>query len=277
LITKQQVISDLTEMWTGFNKSTLERVFNTEETILSLGMLSLLRTETMLKMLDHWNQNRFIKSNLAFNVQGKEYLSGMDKDLIENKVENYFDKSFLNFTFSNRGTGVPRYNMVHKALDFDTPYIMTTDDDMFFPPGSVEALISILEDNPEMGAVDMWVHPNLNAWFMGSLDKMIYRQPKSPFGFVDGMGSASMVIRREVFDSCDYDNQYYVGWADIDFCMQMKKNKWKMGILAIPDYKALNFKGKGTKNHKMYVQHRHDAQHTSNSSVRFATKWKRTI
>jgi GT2 family glycosyltransferase len=153
---------------------------------------------------------------------------------------------------------------------------MTTDDDMFFPPGSVEALISILEDNPEIGAVDMWVHPNLNAWFMRP-DKMMYKQPKSPFGLVDGMGSASMVIRREVFETCDYDHQYYIGWADIDFCMQMRKSKWKIGILAIPDYKALNFRSRGLDSYKQYRQYRHDAQHAGNSSVRFQQKWHMQI
>jgi len=269
---KDEVISDLTKMWSGFNKGTLERVFNSKETILSVAMLSLLRSDTMLRMLDHWHENRFIDTNLAFNVQGREWLSDLNKDKIEEKVENYFDKSFLNFTYSNRGTGVPRHNIVHEALKFNTPYIMTTDDDMFFPPGSVEALISILEDNPEIGAVDIWVHPNLNAWFKG-IEKMVYKQPKSPFGLVDGMGSASMIIRREVFDTCDYDHLYYVGWADIDFCMQMRKSKWKLGILAIPDYKALNFKNKGTDDYKKYRQFRHDAQHAGNSSVRFQQKW----
>ncbi|MBR9682485.1 MAG: glycosyltransferase, partial [Candidatus Aenigmarchaeota archaeon] len=227
------VIDDLCKMWPGFNRGTLERVFNCKETILSVAMLSLLRTEIMLKMLDHWDRTMYIPSNIAFNVQGEEWLKPVHRDMIEDRIERNFDKSHLIFTRSNRGTGVPRHNMVHKALDFKTPYIMTTDDDMFFPPGSVEALISILEDNPELGAVDMWVHPNLNAWFMRP-DRMDYKQPKIPFGYVDGMGSATMVMRREVFETCDYDHHYYVGWADIDFCMQIRKSKWKLGILALP-------------------------------------------
>jgi len=122
----------------------------------------------------------------------------------------------------------------------------------------------------------MWVHPNLNAWFIGK-EKMVFKQPKQPFGLVDGMGSASMIIRREVFDSCDYDHLYYVGWADIDFCMQMRKNNWKLGILALKDYKAFNFKGRGTDDYKKYRQYRHDQQHAGNSSVRFQTKWHRQI
>jgi len=270
------VIDDLCKMWSGFNRGTLKRVFDSKETMLTLAMLSLIRTETMLSMLDHWEATRYIKSNIAFNVQGREWLSNINKKLIEDKVEEYFDKSFLTFTNSNRGTGVPRHNMTRKALEFDTPYIMTTDDDMFFPPGSVEALISILEDNPDYGAVDIWVHPNLNAWFIRP-DKMMYRQPTSPFGLVDGMGSAASVIRREVFNTCDYDPNYYVGWADIDFCMQMRKSKWKLGILAIPDYKALNLKQRGTDTYKRYAQFRHDAQHLGNSSVRFQQKWHMQI
>ena len=273
---KQAVIEDLQTMWAGFDKKTLERVFETKETILSLAMLSLLRTDVMFSMLDHWHYNRFISSNIAFNVQGQEWMSNANKDKVKNKVDKYFDQSNLLFTDGNRGTGVPRHAMIHEALKFNTPYIMTTDDDMFFPPGSVEALISILEDNPEIGAVDMWVHPNLNAWFVGK-EAMIYKQPKIPFGFVDAMGSASMIVRREVFETCDYDHNYYVGWADIDFCMQMKKSKWKMAILALPDYKAFNYKARGTEEYRQYAQYRHDAQHAGNSSSRFQSKWGKVI
>jgi hypothetical protein len=276
MFSKETVIEDLCTMWSGFNKETLEKVFNSEKTLLSLAMLSLLRSDIMLNMLDYWNKVRFIKSNIAFNVQGEEWMNNTTKIKTQNKVNKYFENNHLIFTRSNRGTGVPRYNMVQRALEFNTPYIMTTDDDMFFPPGSVEALISILEDDPELGAVDMWVHPNLNAWFIGK-ERMIYKQPKVPFGFVDGMGSASMVVRREVFETCNYDPNYYIGWADLDLCMQMRSNGWKLGILALPDYKAINYKTRGTEEYKKYAQYRHDTQHVGNSAVRFQSKWGKFI
>ena len=91
------------------------------------------------------------------------------------------------------------------------------------------------------------------------------------------MGSATMVIRREVFKTCDYDNTYYVGWGDIDFCMQMKRNNWKMGILALPNYKAFNFKGRGTKDYMEYKEHRNNISFAGNSSTRFRNKWGKFI
>ena len=273
---KEVVIEDLISLWTGLNRESINKVCDSEEPMVSLAMLSFMRTDIMLRMLDHWNDTRFIKSNIAFNVQGEERLDVNKKNIIRNNVETYFENSHLLFTGTNRGTGIPRYNMIHKALEFNTPYIMTTDDDMFFPLGSIEALISILEDHPDMGAVDMWVYPNLNAWF-AKQEKMVYKQPKIPFGYVDGMGSATMVIRREVFETCDYDKHYYVGWADIDFCMQMKENNWKMGILALPNYKAFNFKGRGTKDYMEYKEHRNNISYAGNSSSRFFSKWGKTI
>lgn len=269
-----EVIDNLMKMWPdGFNRETLMRVFKTKETIISLGMLSLLRTNKLLMMLDHWDKHRYIPSNIALRVQGSEKLSHLNGQKIQQKLELFFDNHYVTFTEGNKGTGVPRHEMVHKALDFDTKYIMTTDDDMFFPPGSVEAMISLLEDNPKLGAIDMWVWPNLNAWFARQ-DVMEYQQPKPPITYVDGMGSASMIVRREVFETCDYDNNYYVGWADIDFCMQMREAGWKMAILALPEYKALNWQSGGGKE---YNDHRHNAQHTGNSGSRFHQKWKRFI
>lgn len=271
---KEDVINALLKMWPGgFREETLRKVFDEQETILSLAMLSLLRTDKLLLMLDHWNRHRYIPSNIALRVQGMEWLSNVNKRKIDERVEKYFKKKSHIYTRGNAGTGIPRHQMVNKALSFNTPYIMTTDDDMFFPPGSVEAMISLLEDDPSLGAVDMWVHPNLNAWTAGKF-QMKYRQPIPPLDFVDGMGSATMVVRREVFDSCNYDPDYYIGWADIDFCMQMVKNDWKIAILALPDFKALNWKYQSGSDYKRY---RHDAQHAGNSSVRFHSKWGRTI
>jgi len=272
-ISKINIEKKICELWDGFNCDTVRRVLNKRKPMISVAMLSLYRIDKLLSMMNHWGQHIYIKSNLSLNVQGSEKISKRQKQLIEEYSNKNFNKSKIFYNEGNFGTGIPRHDMVHKALDFNTPYIMTTDDDMYFPPGSIEAQISILEDNPEIGAVDIWCYPNLNAWEIGNKN-MIYRKPKSPFGYVDAMGSATMVMRREVFETSDLDPGYFIGWGDIDFCMQMRKAGWKLAILAIKDYYAINSNNDNTIE---YESIRHNKQHAINSGKRFFKKWGKRI
>jgi hypothetical protein len=267
------VMDEIDRLWDEFNPDAFKKVIESDETLVSLAMLSLIRTDKLIGMLQHWKRHRYIKSNIALRVQGAEQVSNPDKEKISKLVEDNFEKKHLIYTSYNRGTGVPRHQMIHKALSFNTKYIMTTDDDMFFPPGSVELLISILEDNPKLGAVDMWVYPNLNAW-EAKPGRMHHRQPRHGLDYVDAMGSATMVVRREVFETCDYDKNYYIGWGDIDFCMQMRSKGWKLAILALPGYKAFNHK---MKNPREYNESRYNAQIAGQSSELFFKKWNRRI
>jgi len=50
-----------------------------------------------------------------------------------------------------------------------------------------------------------------------------------------------------------------------------------MGILALPNYKAFNFKGRGTKDYMEYKEHRNNISYAGNSSSRFFSKWGKTI
>lgn len=263
------LIEKLGSMWDGFNPDTYRRILNTKKTILSVAMLSLIRTNKLLAMMAHWNDYRYIDANLALRVQAAEKLTKKKREEIMFWANKAFDLTKVKFTHGNKGTGIPRHEMVQETLKYNTPYIMTTDDDMFFPMGSIELLISILEDNPELGAVDLHCLPNLNAWEIGE-KVMHFRQPKKGLDYVDGMGSATMVMRREVFDKCNLDSGYFVGWADIDFCVQMRKVGWKLAIITIPGYSAFNDKDG---NPKEYKQARYGVEFARKSSKRFKEKW----
>jgi len=263
------LIEKLSNLWNGFNPDTYKRILYNKETLLSVAMLSLMRTNKLLAMLAHWNDYRYISTNLALRVQGAENLDTKNREEIMFWTKKTFDLIKVKFTHGNEGSGVPRHEMVQEALKFDTPYIMTTDDDMFFPMGSIELLISILEDNLDLGAIDLYCHPNLNAWEIG--DKaMHYRPPKIGLDYCDGMGSASMIIRKEVFEKCNLDPKYFVGWGDIDFCLQMRKAGWKLAILTIPGYTAFNDTQGSPKEYKKI---RNNVKYARNSAERFRKKW----
>jgi len=265
----ETLIKKLSSMWNGFNPDTYRRILNTEKTILSVAMLSLIRTNKLLAMMAHWNDYRYISSNLALRVQAAEHLNQEQREEINFWANKVFDLTKVKFTHGNEGSGAPRHEMVQEALNFNTPYIMTTDDDMFFPMGSIELLISVLEDNPELGAIDLYCFPNLNAWEIGERE-MRYRPPKQGLDYCDAMGSATMIIRREVFDTCNLDPDYFVGWGDIDFCVQMRKEGWKLAILTIPDYMAFN-DTKGSP--ESYKEIRNNIEYARKSAKRFKEKW----
>jgi GT2 family glycosyltransferase len=278
-VLKDQIIENLNIVWNKFDNKklpnfySLKEVMNEKETILSVAMLSLYRTNKLLEMMNHWGDSRFIKSNLSLRVQGSELLGNSDRKLIKKTAKKNFQETSIFYNEENRGSGQPRHEMVHKALEYNTPYIMTTDDDMFFPPGSIESQISILKDNSDIGAVTFWCSPNLNFWdAIGN--RMIPRQPTPPFDFGDAVGSGTMVMKREIFDTCDLDPGYFVGWGDLDFCMQIRKAGWKIGMLCIPGFKALNDSRGNT---PKYRENRYNKIWAEESRKRFYGKWNRMI
>jgi len=154
------VINKLHKDMKKFDKEKLEEIFLRTSPQVSLAMLSWLRLPKLSISLNYWTRNHDLnRLNIALMVQEGAKLDQKTKHSIVEKCSK-FNKHIVEFTDKNRGTGGPRHSMVHKALSFDTPYIMTTDDDMLFPTGLLEAQIYILETYPDVGAVCSWAVPN---------------------------------------------------------------------------------------------------------------------
>jgi len=100
--------------------------------------------------------------------------------------------------------------------------------------------------------------------------QIIKKQLKPPINDVDIMGSATMMMKREIFDSVDLDPNYFIGWGDFDFCMQMKKAGWKLKVLALPNFKAINDYG-GSEEYRKF---RYRPEHSRNSADLFYKKWE---
>jgi glycosyltransferase involved in cell wall biosynthesis len=262
-------IEDLAEKWTGFDLATLKKVVAAKTPLVTMATLSLFRYELLFKQLE--NTNNVIKTPLytCLRVQAAERMPQAFKIKLIQMLEKYYMAYDLQFTFKNHGSGVPRNDVVTRArTHFGTPYIMTLDDDIILPPFAVEALVSILETKQQLGAVALSCHPkSMTAILEG--DRLKNRPPPQLFGRVDGVGSATMMIRKRVFDTCDLDKQYYIGWGDMDFCMQMKKAGWKIGYLNIPNYIAMN----PQQPNPTYKKIRFNKDHANRSWDRFFKKW----
>lgn len=269
-----ETIELLCKEWKGFNREKLEEIFNRRSPQVSLAMLSWMRTNKLKKSLDYWNsKHNMDRLNIALMVQeGGKFDKSKQKSIV-NKCSK-FNRHRVMFTDKNNGTGKPRHQIVHKALHFDTPYIMTTDDDMLFPFGILESQIYVLEKYKNIAAVCSWCEPNVSGHVVRK-GKILKKQLNSPIDFnVDIMGSATMMMKREIFDNndltpVDLDPDYFIGWGDFDFCMQLKTSGWKMAVFALKNFRPINDYGGPSE----YKQFRYKAEHSKNSAKLFHEKW----
>jgi len=273
----------LTKIWDGFNPDTLRSVLQMDKPILSVAMLSWLRTDKLISTLEHTLHTVSIPLNFCLHVQGLERLSNVNKQKILELLDQFYASEVL-FTNDNLGTGIPRHDLIHFAFNkFNTPYIVTLDDDILVPKGGLEALLSILESDESLGSGSLWCSPGYRAYYLNPTTKALqqegYRQrlgaqkiTNSRIVFPDAVGSATQITRREVFETCDLDTEYKVGCGDFDFCMQMRKANWKLMMLALPELRAFNNKkGKVDPYYKTGRRHKPTLH---NSKDRFRNKWK---
>jgi N-acetylglucosaminyl-diphospho-decaprenol L-rhamnosyltransferase len=134
---------------------------------------------------------------------------------------------------------------------FDPPrYVLLLNPDTIVRPGALKALLSFLEDRPEVGIVGSRLEdpdgtPQRSAFrfpsILGELEggmrfgivskllaKWMVAPPVPPETCqTDWVAGASMMIRREVFDSIGLlDEVYFLYFEEVDFCLRAKKAGW---------------------------------------------------
>jgi len=252
----------------------VERVLLTKEPLLTISMFSWIRVPTLLRTLETLLNRIIIPINIFFRMQGRETLKDYQIFQIEEMLKQFNKYEFV-LTDGNVGSGPPRLAGSIAALEFNTPYIMTMDDDLLIPPGAIEAEISFLEQFKKFGAVSLWcqpepqvrqIIPNRKGTGVLKAKKLIKPIDEN----VDVMGSATMIARREVFETCQFDPEYFVGWQDFDFCIQMKENNWRLAVLSPNEFLVQNCGGGGSS----YTKVRNNTSIKKNSLNRFKSKWR---
>lgn len=256
-------------LWEGINNDTVYKIMKQQIPSICLATLSLYRYHHLFKTLDHNPNMTITPLNICLRVQAAEEMSLKFKTRVLELLEKNFVSSDVQFTFRNHGSGVPRRDVVHRALEhFNSRFIMTLDDDILLPPYSLEVLAAILTDHPKLGSVSLSCHPNSVIWKRNG-NMLTTARPNTVFCKADAMGSGTTMIRREVFKTCDLDPEYYIGWGDMDFGTQMRKAGWEIGVLNVPGFQALN----PANSPQNYKQIRYNKTHIKNSWERYKTKW----
>lgn len=268
-------IDKLCELYSGFDKKTMKGIKKSKTPLITVTMLSFMRLHVLKATLKEF-LNYGIPLNFCLRVQGAELLSRTERIEILDLVSKFYAFD-IQFTHKNHGTGYPRNDLMQRAFKhFDAPYVMATDDDMFFPPNALIALASLLRNRNKFGAIGMDVKPQYNAWFIRKKNIEGYgfkwgtRKPTPPFDSnIDAMGSAPAMFKREVLKTCISDPNYHVGLWDIDFYYQLKRAGWRLGILKIPGFCATNKKGGDL----AYTRVRYNKREIQKSIEYFRKKW----
>jgi hypothetical protein len=263
------IIENLANRCDKIKTETIYKLINSPTPIVSIATLSLFRYELLFKTIKHSAKLCKMPLNICLRVQAAEEMPLNLKIQLLELLDKYYYNYDLQFTYQNHGSGVPRHDVVHRALNhYNSKYIITLDDDILMPQYGFEVMAAILEDNPNLGCINLWLDPWYASWKLEKT-KLLRQGVVNPYYLTDATGSGTMMMRKEVFEKCDLDNQYYIGWGDIDFCMQLRNAGWDIGVLAIPGFKGFNIGSK----EKKYLKIRYDKQHTSASLNRFHTKW----
>ncbi|WP_347987152.1 glycosyltransferase family 2 protein [Methylomonas sp. AM2-LC] len=155
------------------------------------------------------------------------------------------------------------------AESFPPAYLWLLNPDTEVKPGAMQTLYEFMQSHPECGiAGGSFENQDGSDWpiafrfpsLLSELDNglrlgivtrllakwVVAREMDKHNAQVDWMAGASMIIRREVFDSIGLmDEQYFLYYEETDFCFQAKKAGWS--IWYVPESRVMHIAGQSTK------------------------------
>lgn len=138
------------------------------------------------------------------------------------------------------------------ALERPDPpdYVYLLNSDAFPDPGSVDRLVTFLDQNPDYGIAGSYIHGvegdthrtafrfhsiasefemTLGVGFVSKLlaHKIVSPELPTETAPVDWLAGASMLVRREVFDAIGLlDHGYFLYYEETDFCLRAARAGW---------------------------------------------------
>lgn len=238
---------------------------------LTIAMLSWIRPDKLVQTLTSLDEILTIPVNLTLMVQGSETLSLVQRRVIKELASRFY-RSDVFFTKGNIGTGPARSHLINRAMTrFHTPFYNFGDDDTTYVKGSIEAAIKLMEEDYSIGVVGIRYKPNIYRAHRTIYPRYIELvKATSSIEYVDSTGSASAIIRREVFDLCEVDSKYKIGQWDLDLFLQARSVGWKIvNYQAFGGMRAINNWGGSPE----YRAGRMNRKEINKSINRFKQKW----
>lgn len=170
----------------------------------------------------------------------------------------------------NGGFAAGNNAALRPLLQIDDPpaYFHLLNPDTYIRPGAVSKLIDFMEAHPRIGiAGSRLEHPNGSPQcaafhFHGILSElerglrlgiasrllqrwMVAPRPRNVMHKTDWVCGASMMIRREVFDSIGLlDEKFFLYYEETDFCLRARDAGWPCWF--VPDSRVVHLEGQST-------------------------------
>jgi GT2 family glycosyltransferase len=166
------------------------------------------------------------------------------------------------------------------------PYILFINPDCIAQPGSVERLLNVLEQHPDMGMVGPLIlnpdgseqagarrtTPSVGRAFIKAfgLSRLAARFSGGPGDFnldstalptepidVDAISGACMLVRRSAIEQVGlFDEGYFMHCEDLDWCMRFRLAGWR--VVFVPDAVVMHEKGVSSRSRPVFVEwHKH--------------------
>ena len=275
-----QNLNALQYVWEGMDEQAYHKLKHSETPVVTFAMLSWVRTDKLIRTLENLISVLKIKANLLLRVQGSEKLSDKNRErilmLTKENPNGPFVNSVVDFTEGNEATAGPRRQLHEKALGLwpDTPYFNFADDDTTYSIWAIEAALTALESDRSLGVCGVYFKPHGYRIKNGfENNKIIYKHEFNGvrgLTHVDVLGSATAFIRKEVFDLCAVNPDYFLGMWDWDFFLQARKVNWKLATLVIPELHAINAAG----GPREYVAARRNKTYIARAVKMFIENWR---
>lgn len=235
---------------------------------ITIAMINFMREKKLLNCLNSILDTHDIPLNIILQLQNYDKIPEQLKIEIEDVLKKFKSYKLIK-NDGNLGVGTPRYNTTNEALKKGTEYTLILDSDMILKQNTIKRLFIEMEKRNTYGAISCWCEPFYSVWEISN-KSLISRRPQIGFNETDVLGTGCVLIRTEVFKNAKFNKNLFIGYIDFLWCMDVKTNRWNLGIVADPNFKILNDKSSDTTE---YRSNRHNIKEIERSRKYFLDKW----
>lgn len=143
-------------------------------------------------------------------------------------------------TGDNRGFAGGCNRGISRALSNGADFVWLLNNDTIVDAEALQSLVKKAQEDRRIAAVGSAIYSmeephRLQAWGGGHVNFWLGRSRHflvpMPDDAVDFITGASMLVSRKALESVGLlDEQFFMYWEDADFCLRLRKSKWKLAV-----------------------------------------------
>jgi len=226
-----------------------------------------LARESLKALADEWANYPQLHVAVVDNASGDGSVELLQEAIAQNHWQEW-----VTLMPSNKNGGYAYGNnyAIRSALQSENPpaYFMLLNPDTRIYPGAIQSLVDFMESYPQAGLAGSCLEEADGSTFglafrfpslfseldaglrLGVISKLlqnwiILRPMSDEAEVVDWLPGASLLIRREVFETVGLmDEAYFLYYEETDFCLQAKRSGWQCWY--VPTSRVMHIAGQST-------------------------------